>query len=208
MGLFKKIGKSFHKAVKSVGKVTGKIFKNNIFKVATSALSFVPGLNAVGLIGKGLSVLGSASSVQKWMKTGLGVFQKLTSARGLTQSVKNLFSGKFQPLGALSKLLGGIAPAKLIRQFAQTLQPRHDIFQSALQLAKKYPMKLPVPSQFLPPEWPEISRNITKLPGINDAFLRSMTHFPDRMQGVADMVQELLKAIETRADKTGPVIRA
>ena len=208
MGLFKKIGKTFHKAVKSVGKVAGKVFKSNILKVATSALSFVPGLNAVGLIGKGLSVLGNASSIQKWMKGGLGLFQKLTSARGLTQSVKNLFSGKFQPLGALSKLAGGIAPAKLIRQFVQTLQPRLDIFQSGFQLAKQFSNKFAVPSQFLPPGWQELSRNLAKLPGTNPAFLRAMTSFPDRMHGVAGMLQELLKTIETPTSGTGPIIRA
>ena len=208
MGLFKKIGKSFHKAVKSVGKVAGKVFKSNIFKVATSALSFVPGLNAVGLIGKGLSVLGNASSIQKWMKTGLGVFQKLTSARGLTQSVKNLFSGKFQPLGALSKLTEGIAPMKLLRQFTQILQPRLDIFQSGFQLAKQFSGKLPVPAQFLPPQWQEMSKNVAKLTGINDTFLRSMTNFPIRMNNVAGMLQELLKTIESPTAKTGPIIRA
>jgi hypothetical protein len=208
MGLFKKIGKTFHKAVKSAGKVAGKVFKSNILKVATSALSFVPGLNAVGLIGKGLSVLGDASSIQKWMKGGLGLFQKLTSARGLTQSVKSLFSGKFQPLGALSKLTSGIAPAKLIRQFVQTLKPRLDIFQSGFQLAKQFSNKLAVPSQFLPPGWQELSRNLAKLPGTNPAFLRAMTSFPERMHGVAGMLQELLKTIETPTSKTGPIIRA
>jgi len=111
-------------------------------------------------------------------------------------------------LGALSKLTEGIAPMKLLRQFTQILQPRLDIFQSGFQLAKQFSGKLPVPAQFLPPQWQEMSKNIAKLTGINDTYLRSMTNFPIRMNNVAGMLQELLKTIESPTAKTGPIIRA
>src|SRR5262245_3095218 len=97
------VKKAAGSVVKSVGKVTSKVFSSKVFNIATTAMCFIPGFNVAGGIGKALTVLGKAQTVQNWIKSGLNVFKAIKDGQGLTDSVKSLISGQFQPLGALSK---------------------------------------------------------------------------------------------------------
>lgn len=203
MGLFKKVGKAFHKGVKSLGKAAKGVFKSNIFKLAGSALSFVPGLNAVGLIGKGLSMLGKASNMQTFLKTGLKAFSGIS--KNLGQAVKHLASGLTNPLGNLTKLplLKGLnKPA----DFIKLLKPDTALFQQLLPLTKQLQqapgLKLPLPN-----EWNKIARQLAQGGASND-FLRQTASPAARLQGTAAMFQELLKHLETHSTGAQKIIRA
>jgi hypothetical protein len=210
MGFLKSIGKAIGGAAKSVGKVAGNVFKSTVGKVASKALDFIPGLKGAGLIGKALSILGKGGSIQNWIKTGLKLFQGLTRGLGLGDSVQKLLSGKFQPLGELSKMLGGaLNPLKKASDFLKALQPRLPGLQDALGLAKqlpRFPGNLPLPKQFLPPGLSELNRGLGS-PG--DAFLKQMGNLPSRAQLIAGMLQEVLRNLEkSTLGGPGPFIRA
>lgn len=208
MGLFKKIGKAFHKVTKSVGNVAKGVLKSNVFQVATKALSFVPGFNAVSVIGKGLSMLGSGASIQKWLKSGLNIFKNLKNGFGLTDTVIKLFSGKFQPLGMLSNSRGGSAnPLQKAFDFLKVMQPKLGVFQQLQGFMKQLPMgNLPIPKEFLPPGLSELrsgfDRSVRNL-------LSQLENPSSRNQLIIGMFQELLRNLEKPLPGlTGPIIRA
>lgn len=207
MGLFKKIGKAFNKVTKTVGNVAKGVLKSNVFKIATKALSFVPGFNAVGVIGKGLSLLGNGASIQKWLKSGLNIFQNLKTGFNLTDSVKKLFSGKFQPLGMLSNLVGGSANPLKGFDFLKVLQPKLGMFQQLQNFMKQLPIgNLPIQKNFLPPGFSDL-----KLPfdQTTRSLLNQLENPTLRMQFIGGMFQELLRNLEKPLPRlTGPIIRA
>jgi hypothetical protein len=191
-----------------VGNVAKGVLKSNVFQVATKALSFVPGFNAVGVIGKGLSMLGSGASIQKWLKSGLNIFQNLKKGFDLTDSVKKLFSGKFQPLGMLSNLVGGSAnPLQKGFDFLKALQPKLGLFQQLQGFMKQLPMgNLPIPKEFLPP-------GLSDLKQVFDRSIRNLVsqleNPSSRNQMITGMFQELLRNLEKPLPGlTGPMIRA
>lgn len=210
MSLFKKIGKSFKKGFKAIGKATKQVFKSNIFKVATSALSFVPGLNAVGLIGKGISMLGKASNVQNFLKTGLGVFQNLKKGFKLGDAVKGLVSGAMRPLGDLSKLAGGgLKSLQKPAEFFKLLKPNTGLFQDLHQLSKQLQRMTgkPLLSGMLPQNWNQLIKGIETPAG--GGYLREMESMQKRMQHVSGMFQELLRNLDApRAAGGTQIIRA
>jgi hypothetical protein len=129
------VGKTIGGAVSSPGKIADKVLNSKIFNLASTAMMFIPGLNAAGLIGKSLAVLGKASTIQKWITTGMNVYSALKNGNGLTEAVKNLAVNKFQPLGALSSLAGGNISSAL--NMAENLKSKLGLFQEGASLLKQ-----------------------------------------------------------------------
>jgi hypothetical protein len=184
------IGKVFEGATKVVSdtvkgatKVTSKVFSSKVFNIATTAMCFIPGFNVAGGIGKAISVLGKAQTVQNWIKTGISAFKAIKDGQGLTDTVKNLVSGQFQPLGALSKFAGASAPlfipnpTKLIEEL-----------QGKAELLKQF-QKLP--------DQNELMKQLTPI-GLVGNFegqnlFKNIANAPQRIQSAIEMMQELQK---------------
>jgi hypothetical protein len=215
MGLIGKVVKGACKAVgdavKSAGKIADKVLNSKVFNIATTAMMFVPGLNAAGVIGKGLSVLGKAQTIQKWLKTGMDVFNALKNGKGLTDVVKNLMSGKFQPLGNLATLAGmggpvsmlsnGIKVADNFRSKLGLLQEGVSLLNQTQQLAGKYG---DLTKQFLPQGWAGLTSGL--LGGPQGNFVQSISNFQNRIESTSEMYQELVKLMTPRSLKGAELI--
>ncbi|MCI0611994.1 hypothetical protein L0244_03300 [bacterium] len=190
-------------AVKAAGKVAGKVLKSKVFNIATTAMMFVPGLNAAGVIGKGLAVLGKAQTIQKWLKTGMDIYSALKNGKGLTDAVKNLMSGKFQPLGLLSNLAGMGGPASMLangikiadnfRSKVGFLQEGAALLNQTQQLVGKYGE---LTQQFLPQGWAGLTSGL--FGGPQGAFVQNITNFQSRIESTSEMYQELVKLLTPR----------
>ena len=194
MGFLKKVGKAISHAAKSVGHVAKNVLSSKVVGFATKALSVVPGLNAVGLIGKGLSVLGTGGSIQNWLKKGLGIFQGLTKGFGLTGKVANLFSGKSQPLGLLSQLIGGGSkPFQKVAGLANQLFPSLNTFQNGLNLAKQLGSKgVNLQNLLVPPGLPDILKGLGQMPNVDPIFTSRIGNPAAQFQAIAGMFQETI----------------
>jgi hypothetical protein len=184
------IGKAFEGAtrvvsdtIKGAAKVTSKVFSSRVFNMATTAMCFIPGFNVAGGIGKAFAVLGKTQAVQNWIKTGLSAFKAIKDEQGLSDSVKGLIGGQFQPLGALSKFsaanapLFGPNPTKLVEEL-----------QGKAELLKQF-QKLPDQS--------ELMKQLTPIGLVGNFegqnFVKTIANAPQRIQSAIEMMQELQK---------------
>lgn len=175
--------KAVSDTVKGAAKVTSKVFSSKVFNIATTAMCFIPGFNVAGGIGKAVAVLGKAQAVQNWIKTGLSAFKAIKDGQGLTDSVKSLIGGQFQPLGALSKFASANAPL-----FAPNPTKLVEELQGKAQLLKQI-QNLPNQSELMKGLSP--IGLVGNFEGQN--FVKSIMSAPRRIQSTIEMMQELQK---------------
>lgn len=149
-GVAEKVGGVVSGVAKSVGKIAMDVLKSDVFKIATTVMSFIPGLNVAGLAGKALSLLSTGASIQGWIRTGLNVFEGLKNGKGLGEAVLGLVADKFPPLGMVGKLVGGnLSPLKQVFSFAETLQQKLGVFQGGHELINNF-LRSPIFAPMLP----------------------------------------------------------
>ena len=198
MGFFSKIGKVLSSVGKTIGKIAKSVVKSDIFKIASTALSFIPGLNGVGLIGKALSLLGDTSKVQNFFKTGLNLFQNLVGKFGLAESlVKNLNVLPFNPLGMLWNRIGGIGRAVSgllpgIQPFAGLMTNAANLLRAALKDVLPWKPLLDIGG--ILPNWNAIVRQLPPAP-ISTNILNQLIQPENRMNNVLSMLQMITQML-------------
>ena len=186
-------------AVKSAGKVAKDVISSKAFNIATTAMIFVPGLNAAGVVGKGLSILGKASTIQKWITSGMKVYSALKNAKGITEAVKSLASGKFQPLGALSNLIGAggsLAGLTNSLKIINNLQSKFGFLQETTGLLKQAQFLTGnenLAKQMLPAGWSEMTSDIAI--GPESDLVQKMQNLQSRVHTTLGMFEELVKLV-------------
>jgi len=149
-GVAETVGGAVSGLAKSVGSIAMDVLKSDVFKIATTVMSFIPGLNVAGLAGKALSVLSTAASIQGWISTGLNVFEKLKDGKGIGEAVLGFIADKFPPLGTVGNLVGGVmSPLKQVFSFAETLQQNLGVFQGGSDLISNF-LRSPIFSPSIP----------------------------------------------------------
>jgi hypothetical protein len=193
MGFLKKVGKAISHTAHSVGHIAKSVLPSKVVNLATKALNFVPGLNAAGLIGKGLSLLGSGGNIQKWLKNGLNIFGGLAKGFGLTGKVAGLFSGKNNPLGMISNLIGGASRTfQKVANVANQLMPNLNTFQNGLNLAKALGAQgVNLQNLLVPPGLQETLKGINQMANVDPIFTAKIGNPAAQFQAIAGMFQEV-----------------
>lgn len=182
-GVAEKVGGVVSGVAKSVGKIAMDVLKSDVFKIATTVMSFIPGLNVAGLAGKALSLLGTAASVQGWIRTGLNVFEGLKNGKGLGEAVLGLVADKFPPLGVVGKLLGGnLSPLKQVFGLAETLQQKLGVFQGGKDLINNF-LRSPIFAPMLPSS---LASDLIKqqLGAVANPVMQQFSDAAQRLQGL------------------------
>ena len=217
MGFFKKIGRAFRSVGRSITRVTKRVFKGTVLKVASKALGFVRGLNVKGIVHKAFSFLGKGAKILNFMKAGFHAFRALVGKFNLSHLVKSLTTLPFQPLGHLFSKLGGVA--RSIGQVLGRLNP----FMPQLQLARSLLggiMKNITPWRALGDAvlTPELNALFSALPQLTpmdpgfdlpmEAFLfpNSLLHIDQRMRNIAEMLDQVMFLTGQTTQPEGQVI--
>lgn len=170
-------------------------------------MSFIPGLNAAGLIGKALQTLGTAGKIQNFLQTGFQVFHTLVKGKfRLGDAVKFLNVLPFNPLGklgALGKLAGG---GGKVSDVLASLAPRSQPFNTMLQTGQALLGSLrgsglerlgAFPGDFL--------REIGNIEGTVPTWVSRVNDFRKRLEDVHQMLQEVLFLLQRfQAPPGGP----
>jgi hypothetical protein len=182
-GVAEKVGDVVSGVEKSVGKFAMDVLKSDVFKIATTVMSFIPGLNVAGWAGKALSLLSTASSIQGWISSGLKVFEGLKNGKGLGEAVLGFVADKFPPLGMVGNVLGGaLTPLKQVFSFAETLQQNLGVFQGGGELINNF-LRSPVFAPMLPTS---IASDFIKqqLGAVTNPVMQQITNAAQTLQGL------------------------
>jgi hypothetical protein len=194
--IFRRIARGIGKAVKAVGKVAKNVFTGKIGKVFSSVMSFIPGLNAGGLIGKALGILGKGSKIQGWLKGGLNIFQNIAKKFGLSDKVSRLTTHLFQPIGKLAKFAGRIAGGvqKTVMGIAGLIRNRLNNFQNILGRIRQLgtvPQQQVSPQRYMPQNWGQIHSRCCCHPQADPAALQRLDTMNQRLDTIGKMLAQL-----------------
>jgi hypothetical protein len=185
---FKGATKAVSDTVKGAAKVTSKVFSSKVFNIATTAMCFIPGFNVYAMFGRSLPIFGKAANS---IRNGLELFKAIQDGKKITDTVKNLQSGKFQPLGPLSKFVVGNAPLFQPNpmSLAQELQGKAEF---AKQLQSVISGQKGLIDGQLPVGLPEV---LGSAEAMNSSFVKGIANVNRRIQSASEMLQELQRPL-------------